>query len=196
MNLTYDTINILLILIPGFISSIIFRQFHNKEKFDNYEKTIEALVFSVIIYIILILFDKWQPLAFKDGDIKIPPFINLLLTIIFMIVIPMLIGFILYKDWHMKLFRFMKLTNKTSRSTAWEDTFEEQKKFIIVHFKDGRRLSGTPMYYSNNEKGIYLYLHNPAWITAENEIIELPEVHGTLISKENIDFIEFQNNNI
>jgi len=188
--------NILLILMPGFISSIIFRQFHNKEKFDNYEKTIEALVFSVIIYMILILFDKWQPLTFKDGNIIIPPFQNVLLTIVFMVIVPMLIGFIIYKDGHMKLFRFMRLTNKTSRSTAWEDTFEEQKKFIIVHFKDGRRLSGAPMYYSNNEKGIYLYLHNPAWITAENEVIELPEVHGTLVSKENIDFIEFQNSNI
>ena len=90
----------------------------------------------------------------------------------------------------MRALRFLKVTNRTSRETAWDDVFTNADRYITVHLHDGRRLTGWPMYYSNSPDEGFVYLYNPAWINEKNEYEETL-VHGTLINKENIDFIEF-----
>ena len=191
ISLTYETINILLLLVPGFISSIIFRLFYNKEKDDHYKATIEALIFSILIYFSTELVSTWQPVVQIDAENKSTAFFNTLWVIIFMIIIPTIIGIVVHKDWHMWLLRYFKFTNKTSLDSAWHDTFEKEKRYIVIHFKDGRRLSGWPKYYSNNEKGTNIYITHSAWITEENNVVDI-NIHGTLINHTNIDFIEFQ----
>jgi len=93
----------------------------------------------------------------------------------------------------MKGLRWLKLTDRTSRDTAWDDVFINEKRFITIHLKDERRITGWPLYYSNNVDEGFIYLSQFAWISEDNSYIE-PESHGILISKESIDLIEFMVN--
>ncbi len=198
MKLTYETINLLMLLIPGLISSSIYGGLRRKESSNSssFERIVESLIFSFLVYIAVNLSYSWEPLAqaIKNGDEVTYKLSNdkvlILLTFSYALLIPVVLGAVAHYDFHMKALRGLKLTDRTSRDTAWDDVFINEKRFITLHLKDERRLTGWPLYYSNNPDEGFIYLSQVAWIDEENNYIE-SKSHGILISKENIDLIEF-----
>ena len=199
MKLTYETVNLLLLLMPGLLSSSIYNLLRRKEELSTLDKIIEALIFSFLIYISLNLTYGWEPLAqAKKIDNEIlytfsPDTGLILLTLLYSVVLPIIWGSIVHYDLHMKLFRKAKITDRTSRDTVWDDVFTNEKRFITIHLKDERRIAGWPLYYSTNKDDGFLYLSQAAWINEKNEEIET-ESHGFLISREMVELIEFMNN--
>ena len=196
MELTVETINILFFLIPGFISSFIIDSIIVRKESSIAKRIIESLVFTFIIYLITNIMTNVELFASLTSVNGKTSFIfsqntkflvTLFLTSTFF---PIIIGTILYHDFHMVILRFFKVTNKTSRDTTWQDVFIEQKKFVVIHFKDGRRIFGWPMYYSNIPENGIIYLHEPSWIDDNNNYIDCG-THGMLIKSEDIQFIEF-----
>ena len=196
MNLTYETINIFFLLIPGFISTRILDSVVTRNDKDNLGKVIEALVFSFLIYAIANIFYKWEPLIKPKKTEGVYKYILtgdtwLILTILTLsIVVPLIIGAFVHNDLHTKLFRLLKITDKTSRSSVWQDSYINEKRHIVVTLKDERRIYGWPMYYSHNPKESHIYLFQPAWIDADGTYIEC-DTHGMLIKNEDVDLIEF-----
>jgi len=201
MKLTYETINLLMLLIPGLISSSIYGGLRRKE-FSNsssFEKIVDSLIFTFLVYIAVNLSYSWEPLAqaIKNGSEVTYRLSNdkvlILLTLSYALLIPIAWSAITHHDLHMKVLRWLKLTDRTSRDTAWDDVFINEKRFITIHLKDERRLTGWPLYYSNNPDEGFIYLSQVAWIGEDNDYIE-SQSHGILISKESIDLIEFMTN--
>ena len=94
-------------------------------------------------------------------------------------------------DLHMKFFRRLKVTDRTSRTNVWFDVFTDIKSYIIVNFEDGRRLYGWPKYFSDDPNDKSLFLCHAAWIKDDGELIKLDN-RGILITpNEKIDTIEF-----
>lgn len=199
MNLTLETVNILFFLIPGFLSSYIIDGIIVRGELSSVKRIVESLIFTFLIYIIVSFFvniELFAYLASKDGNTSFkfstnPKFLILLLLI--SIILPIIIGSILFYDIHMKVLRWCKITNKTSRNTVWQDVFIEQKSFVVVHFKDERRICGWPLYYSNVPKEGFIYICDPSWIDDNNQYLECG-THGILIKSEDVNFIEFLNN--
>lgn len=196
MELTVETINIIFFLIPGLLSTTIISLIVVRKELSFIDKVVEALIFNFIIYSLTALFVNLEPFASinsSGGSISFSftsnrMFLTTLLSV--SIVFPSLIGGIIYYDLHMRFFRFVKLTNKTSRDTTWQDIFIENKKFLVVHFKDGRRIYGWPLNYSDTPEEGLIYLFNPSWIDEENKYVDC-NTHGILIKYEDIEFIEF-----
>lgn len=196
MQLTIETINILFFLIPGFISSFILDSIIVRKESHFLNKLIESLVFTFLIYFITSFYvdiELFASITFTNGkpDFSFSNNITFLITVfISSVLIPIIIGTIIFHDYHMIVLRFFHITDKTSRETTWQDVFIDEKRFIVVHFKDERRIFGWPMYYSNIPENGILYLYDPAWIDDENNYIEC-DTHGMLIKSEDIQFIEF-----
>lgn len=196
MNITYETINILLLLVPGFIATRIIDAITQRREQNDVGRLVEALIFSFLIYAIVNLFTDWQPIfrAVTSGEVTTYKFSTdhiLLMTIaIFTALVPITIGVILHYDLFMKVLRFLRITDKTWRDSLWQDVFIEQKRFLVINLKDERRIYGWPMYYSNDPKEGFIYLYNPAWIDEDGKYVECG-THGILIQMENIDSIEF-----
>jgi len=196
MNITIETLNILFFLIPGLFSSLIIDTIVVRKELTNISRIIEALIFTFLIYVILNLItniELFATLKLIDGEISLK-FTNdkifLLSLIILTLVLPILIGKVLHSDLHMSILRTLKITDKTSRDTTWQDVFIEQKRNIVIHLKDERRIVGWPMYYSNLPENGFVYLWNPSWIDFENKYIEC-NTHGILIKSDDIYFVEF-----
>lgn len=198
MNLTYETVNLLMLLIPGLISSIIFNLIRKKVKASSFDTIIESSIFTFLIYVLLNWSYGWEPLAqiHTVGNTSSYTFSAdsclIFLTLAYSIILPMIFGTIVHYDIHMLVFRKMKLTDKTSRDTAWDDVFTDETRFLTIHLKDERRISGWPLYYSNNKEEGFIYLSNPSWIDNNNEYLSA-ESHGILVNRESIDLIEFMN---
>jgi hypothetical protein len=200
MDITGETVMIFVYLIPGFLSSLILNQVVVRKDKDQMAKIVEALVFTFLIYSIISIFIGQSPVTLiaKKTDAATEYSIQYNPTVVFPIIIlsiilPLVLGYFATTDKHMSCLRWLRITDKTGRETAWLDIFTEQKKYVVVNLADGRRVFGWPMCYSNTPEEGLLYLQNPSWITRDGKYVEL-KIHGLfLVKANNIDSIEFWN---
>ena len=196
---TFEALQILIFLIPGFISSTILNALVVRKKKGTLAKIVESLIFSLFIYTFYSLVVNKSPIALLDvGGLTTFSYDGkaFLLLFGFSFIIPLILGFLTVKDYHMKFARFLKLSKRTSRGSVWFDVFYEQETHIIINFSNGRRIFGWPMYYSDDPDYQYIYLDKPSWVvqdeqTKESKYIEL-DIEGILITPEQkIESIEF-----
>jgi len=203
MDISYETVSILLLLLPGFLSSAILGLVTVRKNLEGLQIIIEALIFSFLIYVLMAFVYNDLPVRVltttKDEttsyQLQLDP--KSLGTLgLLAILIPLALGWLATHDLHMKFLRYLRVTNKSARATIWLDVFFEQNRYIIVNLTDGRRISGWPMYYSDEAEERLLYLKDPAWVIDKKggpTYLEMG-IHGIfLVRKENIDSIEFTN---
>lgn len=201
MSLTYETLNILFFLIPGFFSALILDSVITRKTKNSFAIISEALVFSFLIYAIQSFIYKWEPLIVSTDSSTLSTSytfssdsISLILILVASIVLPLFVGASIHHDWHTGFFRKIGITDKTSRISTWHDAFINESGYVIVTLRDMRRIHGWPKYYSHQRAEGELFLHDPAWIVqeGENEPKYLPtKTKGMLLSSDDIKFIEF-----
>ena len=194
---TFQALQILIFLIPGFISEVILNAFIVRKEKKEFEKIIEALIFSMLIYTIYSIAIGGSPIVLNQTTNSITLSYDktsfLWLGAISM-GIPVALGLLITNDLHMRLARKLQITRKTARSSVWFDVLYDIRRHIIINFENGRRIYGWPMYYSNDPKNPYIFLFKPAWIQGEN-FVSLDDLEGILITPEQkIESIEFLKN--
>lgn len=184
-----------MLLIPGFLSLKIYDLFRSVEVKDNIDRLIEGLIYNLAIYSFVEYVHGWAP-AFKyqkiGNDFSYVMSADKLLisiTIVSSIVLPLIWGAITHYDYHMLVLRKLRLTNKTSRQTVWDDVFTNEVRFLSLHLKDDRIIVGWPTYFSNDPDEGFIYLTQAAWVD-DGEYVETNS-HGILFHKADIEFIEF-----
>ena len=204
---TFEAMQIFIFLIPGFISEAILNILVVRKDKTDLGKIIEALIFSLIIYVGFSLLVSKSPVSLtvvseaKEGASSTFTLytdgIQFLWLLLFSIILPLIIGCLITNDLHMKLLRKLHVTGRTSRESVWLDLFLNNSRSIIINFDDGRRITGFPQYYSEDPTSQYIYLYKPAWIEyndhkKKEEIVELNGIDGVLITpQQKIDSIMF-----
>jgi hypothetical protein len=204
---TFEAMQILIFLIPGFISETIMNVIVVRKDKSDLGKVIEALIFSLITYVLFSLIVSKSPVALtvvseaKDGASSTFTLNNnglqYLWLLLFSLVLPLGLGYCMTNDLHMKLLRKIHVTGKSARESVWLDLFLNNKRSVIVNLEDGRRITGFPQYYSDDPSSQYLYIYKPAWIIHnkkddKDEIIEMKDTGGILITpQQKIDTIMF-----
>jgi hypothetical protein len=80
---------------------------------------------------------------------------------------------------------WLKLTERTTRNSIWNDIFESeaaQDQVLQVELEDGRSVLGVLFYYSDLADDSALYLKQAAWVSANGEKIPIPGP-GILLTK-------------
>lgn len=196
MKYTYETINVLMLLIPGLISMRILETIRRKEIESAVNKLIESFIFSFLIYIAVAFIYKWEPIAKAEkvgNEITYSictDYFLLAITLGLSVLFPLVLGAVVHNDYHMVVLRFLRVTNRTSRDTAWDDVFTNHVRFLTIHLKDGRRVTGWPEYYSNSPDEGFIYLSQASWINSDNKYFDT-ESHGLLINRDEMELIEF-----
>lgn len=77
------------------------------------------------------------------------------------------------------------MTERTSRSSIWNDVFQfdRESQIVQVELSDGRSLQGVVRFYSDTAEESSVFLSNARWIGTEGEIVEVPGP-GVLLTKE------------
>ena len=202
MSLTVEALNILLLLLPGFLSGQIFYSFFKTGDVSVSRRLLDAMLFSFVIYLLVSLFVQWEPLTqvvtsngtlsyqFSENGKLIWVSLGMILSI------PVIIGFFYFNDHVHTLLRRLKITTKTSRANNWNDAFLSQDRYIIITLNDGRRIRGYPIMFSTDPEEGFIYLYNPAWVNDDKNEDSDPDYiesqcHGFLLNRENIELIEF-----
>ena len=202
VNISVEAVNILLLLLPGFIAGQVFYSIFQVADVPASKRTLDALIFTFVTYLIVSSMYPWEPLATvklingsmsfsvnEDGKL-------IWLVLAVTVVVPIVIGSLYHSDFLHSIFRKLNITTKTSRKNTWNDAFLSQNRHVIVTLKDDRRIRGYPTMFSTDPDEGFLYLYNPAWINDDKESESEPDYfesncHGFLLNRENIDLIEF-----
>lgn len=201
MKLSVEALNIILLLIPGLLSSQIFYSTFQVRNVSAQKRVLDAVLFTFVIYALVSTFVQWDPVAQVKANPEQIEYIfttnnNLIFTTLaILILLPLLVGFIYYKDILHGILRKAGITTQTSRLNTWNDAFHTQDRYIIITMKDGRRVRGYPHMFSTDPEEGFIYLYNPAWVNddkieGESDYIE-SHCHGFLLNRDNIELIEF-----
>ena len=147
---------ILTFLVPGFISMAFLDMLTPARKRDDLHKIINALIFSLIVYALYSLAFHDYPVVLIEKTVGNEKHYELnilrrsvIVILAFSMALPTVFAFLQKYDLHMKLFRKLKVTDKTSRSNVWFDVFTDIKRHVVINFEDGRRLYGWPEWRYN-----------------------------------------------
>ena len=184
-------LEIFLILLPGFAAAYVVQQLATRRKQSDLERVIEALLFSFVIYVAFSAANHGQ-LPFhvlrgsgqtSDSIVWEPKSVGLLAAITF--------GFSLLAVVYInydgnRLFRKLRLTERTTRNSIWTDIFESEagkEQIVQVELSGSRSVLGVLLYYSDDPDESSLFVTRAEWVTSEGEKIPIPG-QGILLTKE------------
>lgn len=85
-----------------------------------------------------------------------------------------------------RLFRRLRLTERTTRSSIWTDIFESEageEQIVQVELPGNRSILGVLLYYSDDPDENSLFIAKASWVTAEGDQIPIPG-QGILLTKQ------------
>lgn len=182
-------LEILLILLPGFAAAYIVRRLAVRGQQTDLEQITEALLFSFVIYWIYRIWTGTSlPFAFditKDGAVlnfRNPQIGKL-------VFLSAVVGFAMVAYVNLdggRIFRKLKLTERTSRDSIWNDVFQDVGSIAQVELKDGRSVIGVVDYYSDSAADSSVFLKNAAWVVSKDGSSTTTPIEGPgiLLTKE------------
>ncbi len=201
-----DTLAVLLILLPGFVTLFIERALAYQREPSPTILVARALLYSLLNYAAFTLTGlplmKWAIQEDANGRAFLLLRSSALSAIVLLAIaaaMGMVVGWLKGHDLHMRLARKLGLTLRTSREGLWLDLFQDHygtratdPPFVVVTLRDGRRVNGWPLYFSDEyNAGPVLFLSKAKWLADDaSEPTAIPNP-GILIKGSEIEFVQF-----
>lgn len=190
-DISLEVLAVLVILLPGFVAARLVQSLVDRSKQSDFDKVIEALVYSFVIYAFYSLWGSGLPIEWSMS--KDPTGTDRYLVYLhsremlgiggISVVLAVVIAAVENHDLSGRLFRLLHITRHTARPSIWSDTFHEYQGFVQVELKDGRHVVGWVLRYSGDPEQASLFLSRAHWLDPESgNNIEIPG-EGILLTK-------------
>ena len=173
-SITLQGLQILLILLPGFVTSWIVLALTVRPPQTELDKIIEALFYSFVTYFLSVLVLGIQPFVViltQRGGSEMQLGVDVsalrqfvLWSFLISVVMGLVISALNTNDLPTRFLRWAHITRRSSRASVWSDVFHDITAFVIIEFTDGRRLRGWPRYFSDTPEEASLFLERAAWL--------------------------------
>ncbi len=191
MPATNFALQMLLILLPGFSAAYIVQALGARRTQSDFERVIEALVFSFIIYIAdmplnhgLLPFHVLNDLSGRGNDaVSWDPAQVGWLALITLAFSVLAVAYIRFDG--NRVLQKIGLTERTTRNSVWNDIFESEAAAVQpvqVELSDGRGVLGLLVYYSDVAEDASLYLTEASWVGPNGKLTPIPGP-GILLTK-------------
>lgn len=189
-DISLDALAVLIVLLPGFLAARLVQSFANRSKQSDFDKVVEALVYTFVIYLLYSLWGQGLPIDWKvtkdaaDVEHYLVEFHSRRLLTIGAIAIGLALLAITdaNHDLSGRLLRFLRLSRHTTRPTIWSDSFHEYGGVVQVELKDGRQVVGWLTRYSSDPQESALFLSRAHWLDDNAGSIPIPG-KGILLTK-------------
>jgi len=203
---TTEALGILLLLLPGFSCAYLVQRLAVRPKQTELDRVIEALILSFFLYLIASPFFNYSlPLSWQKKTASgIEQYILQLnwpyLAVLagLAISVAILYSANLNRDWLLRLLRKLSITQRTARSSIWNDAFQDiPSSFVLVQLSRDRSVIGYLRYYSDEPEDASLFLEDAAWIVDADGTQNPIDRPGILLTKQaGIESVSFLNTGI
>jgi hypothetical protein len=197
-----EALGILLVLLPGFSCAFLVQHIAVRAKQTELDKVVEALLLSFVLYLCTLPFFGYSLPVSWTANIKdnLTTYVihlhwgHLVALAVGAIILAILYGANVNHDWLLSLLRKANITERTTRSSIWNDAFQDIKNsYLLVGLSDGRTVLGYLRYYSDEYEDASLFLEDAAWLDENGNQMPV-DGPGVLITKEaGITFVAFVN---
>ena len=190
LDLSGDILPIVQALMLGFLMTMAFYWFAEVPKPNQYERTLQALIGTAVIQLIMVLaqsislqigmiysFGPWSPNLANGVAIFLGGVSGLCLA------------YWTNNDFIYSLARKLKLTSRA----ATEDSIYVYQSLghrgVVLQMVDGRRLMGNIETFPNKKDTGFFLVSNPHWV--HTDFIQCEGTHSMLISSSDVQWVEF-----
>jgi len=190
-ELSKDFIALLQYLLPGFLVAWICYGLTSHQKPVQFERVIQALIYALFVHFIVVVI-RWACLKLGEQwsggtwSSESELFVSLLVAL----AVGVGFSFLINSDWIHRLFRNCGLSTRSSHPSEWCTAFDAEKKYIVAHLKDERRLYGWPHIWPSDPTKGHLFLSHAHWIDDADGSVEGPALE-IMIDVADIKWIEF-----
>jgi hypothetical protein len=190
-SISSEIFEVLKYLLPGFITSWIFHALTDYPKQNQFERIIQALIFTIFIQCAVlitksVLIHAGKIYSFGAWDKTS----ELLWSLLFSISMGICFVYLIRHGTFHALMSRLGISNKSHYLSEWEDIFNNNPTYIIVNLKNDRRISGWPIIFPSDPCKGHLILQNPAWVH-NGEYLILHSAQYITISVSDIEHVEF-----
>ncbi|MCO7468698.1 DUF6338 family protein [Stenotrophomonas maltophilia] len=190
-NLFSQATPLLMFLLPGFLSAWIFYGLTSHPKPSQFERTVEALVFTFVVHgatkalkIGLLAAGRIQSLGVWTSDSQT------IWSIIFAGLLRVGVAAAVNKDTFHSWLRGLGFTSRTSHPSEWFCVLDSNPAYVILELQDGRRLMGWPKEWPVSPTTGQFYVQQPAWIAEDATMVELTTLDGIIIHATDVRWVE------
>lgn len=190
-DLTKELISLLQYLLPGFVSAWIFYSLTSYARPSQFERVIQALIFTLFIQVTVSLAEKGLLFAGKyfalaEWDKSAEITLSVMVAIMFGFVF----SFFANNDKLHEMFRKRNITRETSFPSEWFGAFLKDVTYVVLHLKDERRLYGWPIEWPSEPTKGHFVIADPSWLHEGNEL-PISGVKTVLIDVSDVKWVEF-----
>jgi len=190
-NLTSDLVQLLRYLLPGFLAAWIFYGFTSFVKPSQFERVVQALIFTLIVQIgvylyktVAFYFAKYWILGPWNADTE------LVASVVIAAILGLLFAYFANNDKFHSVIRKIGASKETSYPSEWYGEFSNKVTYVVLHLDGERRLYGWPKEWpSNPEKG-HFSIQQASWLIDGKET-PLTGVDTILIPAKDVQMVEF-----
>ena len=171
-----EALGIFLVLLPGFTCAYIAQYLSVRRKQTELDKVVEALLFSAVLYLFTLPFfgntlpASWQTTPASPNTYLISiRWTQLLVLGTGSVLLGVLYAANINHDWIMQLFSWLHVTERTARSTIWNDVFQEIGGSVQVGLTGDIKVIGWLRYYSDEAEDSSLFLEQAAWVDKDGK---------------------------
>lgn len=190
-SISSEIFNILKYLLPGFVTAWIFHAFTSYPKQAQFERIIQALIFTVFIQggvaalkFTLIYLGKYYSFGAWSNNVHL----------VWSYAVAVIFGFTFStfanNDRLHSILRTLRITKETSYHCEWFGTFNCNESFVIIHLNDERRIFGWPTEWPSDPTKGHLVLMNPSWVLPDG-YQDMPTVKLMIFNVSDIKWVEF-----
>lgn len=158
-DIRFDVLTVLVVLLPGFLAARLEQRLTVNPKQSEFDKTIEALLYSFFVYLIYTAIFRSLPVSVKAEkvgetfhySIEASP-LRLALLPLIAVMLSVLVSFAANNDFFGRFFRWLGATRGTWRSSTWDDVFHSFSGVVQVELSDGRSVMGWLKFFSTGRR--------------------------------------------
>jgi len=172
-ELSKDLIALLQYLLPGFLVAWICYGLTSHQKPAHFERVVQALIYAIFVHFLtlvvkVVLLKIGQSYSLMSWSDNVELFTSFVLAVLVGVIFSSLIN----SDRVHKIFRTIGLSTRSSHPSEWCTAFDNNKKFVIAHLKDERRLYGWPHIWPSDPAKGHLYLTQATWLSTDTDDAE------------------------
>ncbi|MEJ0043775.1 MAG: DUF6338 family protein [Rhizomicrobium sp.] len=186
-----DTVAILQFLLPGFLSAWIYYGLTPYTKPSEFERVIQALIFTLIVQAIVSLesltlvgFGRyWTPIEWSTS-------VQLVASALTALAVGLMFSAGANNDFFHALARRIGISRETSYPSEWFGTLAKNVTYVVLQLNDERRLYGWPHEWPSDSREGHFALKDASWLTRDGE----QPITGALlilISAKDVKWVEF-----
>jgi hypothetical protein len=191
-ELSKETVALLQYLLPGLLAAWVFYGLTSHVKPSQFERAIEALIFTFLVQVVLPIV-RWL-LEFIGTRFPIRPWDSASETIasaFVAVLLGMSLAYLTNKDSFHRWIRSKGFTTRASHPSEWHCVFSFGPRYVVLHLKDERRLSGYPQVWPSEPDKGHFFIVRPSWLTESGEHLIPGGIEGLLINTKDVKWVEF-----